>query len=155
VETPVQKLLARAGLLTIAEVSGHGKPEVSDRKDRPLYIYKGLSSLLSADSTAHDNPGTAVWWSCALKVIGVTRDSKFGEEGGFCQSRMKIPHFAGRKFPTLEPYKAASLASDAVEPSAVFWRVLGATESEAKELDAARSCSRAGTSPALRRSFIL
>jgi hypothetical protein len=29
---------------------------------------------------------------------------------------MKIPHFAGRKFPTPEPYKAASLASDAVEP---------------------------------------
>ena len=26
-----------------------------------------------------------------------------------------------------------SLASDAVEPSAVFWRVLGATEAEAKE----------------------
>jgi hypothetical protein len=70
-----------------------------------------------------------------------------------CQSRMKIPHLAGRKFPTPEPYKAASLASDAVEPSAVFWRVLGVTESEAKELDAARSCSRAGTSPAFRRSF--
>jgi len=70
-----------------------------------------------------------------------------------CQSRMKIPHFAGRKFPTPEAYKAASLASDAVEPSAVLWRVLGVTESEAKELDAARSCSRAGTSPALRRSF--
>ena len=70
-----------------------------------------------------------------------------------CQSRMKIPHFAGRKFPTSEAYKAASLASDAVEPSAVFWRVLGVTESEAKELDGARSCSRAGTSPALRRSF--
>jgi len=71
----------------------------------------------------------------------------------YCQSRMKIPHFAGRKFPTPEAYKAASLASDAVEPSAVLWRVLGVTESEAKELDAARSCSRAGTSPALRRSF--
>jgi len=74
-------------------------------------------------------------------------------EWNLCQSRMKIPHFAGRKFPTPQPYKAASLASDAVEPSAVLWRVLGATESEAKELDAARSCSRAGTSPALRRSF--
>jgi len=65
---------------------------------------------------------------------------------------MKIPHFAGRKFPTPQPYKPASLASDAVEPSAVFWRVLGATESEAKELDTARS-SQAGTSPAFRRSF--
>ena len=45
---------------------------------------------------------------------------------------MKIPHFAGRKFPTPEAYKAASLALDAVEPSAVFWRVLGVTEFEAK-----------------------
>jgi IstB-like ATP binding protein len=44
----------------------------------------------------------------------------------------------------------ASLASDAVEPSAAFWRVLGATEAEAKEWEAAaRSCSRGGTSPAL------
>jgi hypothetical protein len=72
---------------------------------------------------------------------------------GGCQSRMKIPHFAGRKFPTPEAYKAASLASDAVEPSAVLGRVWGLTVPEAKELDAARSCSRAGTSPALRRSF--
>jgi hypothetical protein len=37
---------------------------------------------------------------------------------------MKIPHFARRKFPTPEPYKTA------------------------KELDAARSCSRVDTSPA-------
>jgi hypothetical protein len=81
VETLVQKLLAPAGLLTIAEVCEHGKPEVSGRKDQPPYIYKGLRSLLSADSTAPDNPGTAVWWSCALEVVGVTRDSKFGEEG--------------------------------------------------------------------------
>src|ERR1700740_490016 len=70
-----------------------------------------------------------------------------------CQSRMKIPHFAGRKFPTPQPHKTASLASDAVEPSAVFRRVLGATESESKESDDARSCSRAGTGPALRGSF--
>jgi hypothetical protein len=66
---------------------------------------------------------------------------------------MKIPHFAGRKFPTPEDHNWASLASDAVEPRAVFWRVLGATESEAKELGTARSCSRAGTSPAFRRPF--
>src|SRR5262245_25519372 len=85
------------------------------------------------------------------KYSGSTGDSSRWKD--VCQSRMKIPHFAGRKFPTPEPYKAASFASDAVEPSAVFWRVLGGTESEAKELDAARSCSRAGTSPALRRSF--
>jgi hypothetical protein len=58
-----------------------------------------------------------------------------------CQSRMKVPHFAGRKFPTPEPYKTASLASDAVEPGAVFWRVLGATQSE--ELDPARSIGHA------------
>jgi hypothetical protein len=37
--------------------------------------------------------------------------------------------------PAREQERAASnsLASDAVEPSAVFWRVLGGTESEAKE----------------------
>jgi hypothetical protein len=66
---------------------------------------------------------------------------------------MKIPHFAGRKFPTPKAYKDASLASDAVEPSAVFWRVLGGMESEAKELEIARSCSRAGTSPAFPTLF--
>jgi hypothetical protein len=42
-------------------------------------------------------------------------------DGWLCQRRMKTPHFAGRKFPTPE-----------VEPSAVFWRVLGATEADAK-----------------------
>ena len=46
---------------------------------------------------------------------------------------MKIPHFAGRKFPTPEDHEWASLASDAVEPSAAFWRVLGATEAEARK----------------------
>jgi hypothetical protein len=88
-----------------------------------------------------------------LKRSGQLRPLRFTGTAHRCQSRMKIPHFAGRKFPTPEPYKAASLASDAVEPSAVLWRVLGVSESEAKEWDPARSCSRAGTSPALRRSF--
>src|SRR2546425_6797046 len=72
-----------------------------------------------------------------------------------CQFRLKIPRCAGRKFPTPEPHEWASLASDGVEPSAVFWRVLGVTESEAKERAAASapSCPRGGTRPALRRSF--
>jgi hypothetical protein len=41
-----------------------------------------------------------------------------------CQRRLKIPNFAGRKFSTPEVHEWASLASDAVEPSAVlgaFW----------------------------------
>ena len=72
----------------------------------------------------------------------------------FCQRGLKIPHFSGRKFPTPEPHEWASLASDAVEPSAVFWRVLGATEAEAKELEAAaRSCSRGGTQSRLAAVF--
>ena len=58
------------------------KSEVSDTVDWPLYVDKGLSRLLSADSTKHDEPGTADRWLGALEVIGVTRDSKFGEEGG-------------------------------------------------------------------------
>ena len=72
-----------------------------------------------------------------------------------CQFRLKIPRCTGRKFPTLEAHEWASLASDGVEPSAVFWRVLGATEPEAKERTAASapSCPRGGTNPALRRSF--
>src|SRR5205814_2768217 len=73
-----------------------------------------------------------------------------------CQFRLKIPHCTGRKFPTPEPHEWASLASDGVEPSAVFWRALGGTESEAKERAAASapSCPRGGGSrPALRRSF--
>src|SRR5260370_26974930 len=74
----------------------------------------------------------------------------------FCQLRLKIPHCTGRKFPTPEPHEWASLASDGVEPSAVFWRALGGTESEAKERAAASapSCPRGGTRPALRRFFI-
>ncbi len=73
----------------------------------------------------------------------------------FCQFRLKIPHCTGRKFPTPKLHEWASLASDGVEPSAVFWRVLGVTESEAKERAAASapSCPRGGTRPALRRSF--
>jgi hypothetical protein len=39
-----------------------------------------------------------------------------------CKNRMTIPHFAGRKFPTLEAYKAASLASDAVDAERRLWR---------------------------------
>src|SRR5437016_12068227 len=72
-----------------------------------------------------------------------------------CQFRLKIPHCTGRKFPTPNLHRRASLASDGVEPSAVFWRVLGGTESEAKERAAASapSCPRGGTRPALRRSF--
>src|SRR3989441_11693765 len=72
-----------------------------------------------------------------------------------CQFRLKIPRCTGRKFPTPEPHEWASLASDGVEPSAVFWRALGVTESEAKERAAASapSCPRGGTRPALRRSF--
>src|SRR5580704_14354576 len=72
-----------------------------------------------------------------------------------CQFRLKIPHCTGRKFPTPELHEWASLASDGVEPSAAFWRVLGVTESAAKERAAASapSCPRGGTTPALRRSF--
>src|SRR5205807_8514930 len=71
-----------------------------------------------------------------------------------CQYRLKIPHSSGRNFPTPEPQKGASLASDGAEPSAVFWRVLGEAESEAKEVGAAApSCPRGGTRPARRRSF--
>ena len=39
--------------------------------------------------------------------------------------------------PPLKIMNEPLLASDAVEPSAAFWRVLGATEAEAKEGDAA------------------
>src|ERR1700682_6306435 len=60
----------------------NGKTEVSDSLDRPPQIYKGLSRLLSADSTKNANPGTADRWLFASEVIGVTRDSKFGEERG-------------------------------------------------------------------------
>src|SRR5690242_13629587 len=72
-----------------------------------------------------------------------------------CQFRLKIPHCAGRKFPTPELHEWASLGSDGVEPSAAFWRALGGTESEPKERAAASapSCPRGGTRPALRRSF--
>src|SRR5882762_10290582 len=72
-----------------------------------------------------------------------------------CQFRLKIPHCTGRKFPTPNLHRRASWASDGVEPSAVFWRVLGVTESEAQERAeaSAPSCPRGGTRPALRRSF--
>src|ERR1700680_1354279 len=79
----------------------------------------------------------------------------FREPSSECQFRLKISLCTGRKFPTPELHEWASLASDGVEPSAVFWRVLGVTESEAKERAAASdsSCPRGGTRPALRRSF--
>src|SRR5216683_197343 len=72
-----------------------------------------------------------------------------------CQFQLKIPRCTGRKFPTPALHEWASLAADGVEPSAAFWRVLGVTESEAKERAAASapSCPRGGTRPALRRSF--
>ena len=72
-----------------------------------------------------------------------------------CQLRLKFPQSSGRKFPHPQVHEYGSLASDGVEPSAVFWRVLGGTESEAKEGArlVAPSCPRPGTNPALRRSF--
>src|SRR5205807_9036579 len=83
----------------------------------------------------------------------LSRSCRSGKESE-CQYRLKIPHSSGRKFPTPEPQKGASLASDGAEPSAVFWRVLGEAESEAKEVGAAApSCPRGGTRPARRRSF--
>ena len=50
--------------------------------DRPLYVDKGLSRLLSADSTDHEIPKRRIDGEERLEVIGATRDSKFGEEGG-------------------------------------------------------------------------
>jgi hypothetical protein len=50
--------------------------------DRPLYLDKGLSRLLSADSTDHEIPERRIDGEERLEVIGATRDSKFGEEGG-------------------------------------------------------------------------
>jgi len=39
--------------------------------------------LLSADSTDHEIPKRRIDGEERLEVIGATRDSKFGEEGGF------------------------------------------------------------------------
>jgi hypothetical protein len=93
-------------------------------------------------------------WSVSGEYIDRESGAK-SERTEFCQRRMKIPHFAGRKFLTPEDRQWASLASDGVEPSAGLWRVLGGTEAEAKEVAAvvAASCPRGGTKPALRRSF--
>ena len=44
------------------------------------------------------------------------------------QFRLKIPHCGGRKFPALEANEWATLASGAVEPSPVFGRAFGATD---------------------------
>jgi hypothetical protein len=54
----------------------------SSRSGDPRDGLQGLSRLLSAVSIKHDTPGTADRWLCTSEVIGVTRDSKFGEEGG-------------------------------------------------------------------------
>ena len=90
-----------------------------------------------------------------FKKIQITNGGNPHVGRTLCQFRLKIPHCTGRKFPTPNLHRRASLASDGVEPSAVFWRVLGVTESEAKEQAAASapSCPRGGTRPALRRSF--
>ena len=61
--------------------------------DRPLHIYKGLSRLLSADSIRHDKPRRQIDGSERLEVIGVTRDSNFGEEGGLKPQASRKPHF--------------------------------------------------------------
>ncbi len=65
-----------------------------------LYEEKGLSRLLSADSTNRDTPGTAGLWLWALEVIGVTRDSKFGEEGGLKPQAFGKPRFT-REIPAI------------------------------------------------------
>ena len=68
-----------------------------------------------------------------------------------CQRRLKIPHFAGRKFPHHKHYEPVSVAPAGAEPSAAFWRVLGVAEAGATET--ADSPLLVGSSPALRRSF--
>jgi hypothetical protein len=47
--------------------------------DRPRRLYKGLSSTSADRQTTIHHSGR---WLCTSEVIGVTRDSKFGEEGG-------------------------------------------------------------------------
>ena len=59
----------------------------------PLYEEKGLSRLLSADSTERAKPGHQNRCLCTLEVIGVTRDSKFGEEGGLKPQPFRNPRF--------------------------------------------------------------
>jgi hypothetical protein len=112
----------------------------------PLYVLLGFCSKLTALALFSLRTGN-------FRLTQAFRPRNVAFRSA-CQRRLKIPHFAGRKFLTPEVHEWASLASDAVEPSAAFWRVLGETEAEAKEWEAAaRSCSRGGTNPALRRSF--
>ncbi len=59
--------------------------------DRPLYVDKGLSRLLSADSTDHEIPKRRIDGEERLEVIGATRDSKFGGEGGLYCSFFRNP----------------------------------------------------------------
>jgi hypothetical protein len=115
----------------------------------------GQPSLSTAGIFAAHSRMSIVVFVASDPVIEDTHHEKSGKQAELSKPDenssfrwSKIP-----KFPTPQPHKTTSLASDAAEPSAVFWRVLGATESETKELDDARSCSRAGTGPALRRSF--
>jgi hypothetical protein len=81
-ESLVQTLRARTGLFTTAELMHTANVRFQTGWIGLSTYYKGLSRLLSADSTHHDAPGAADRWLCTLKVIGVAGDSKFGEEGG-------------------------------------------------------------------------
>jgi hypothetical protein len=56
-------------------------------------FHKGLSRLLSADSTRRETPGRQIDGYERLEVIGVTRDSKFGEEGGLKPQAFGNPRF--------------------------------------------------------------
>src|SRR6266478_5059774 len=69
---------------------------------------------------------TAHQLRCGSRIHRIAR-------ANICQFRLKIPRCTGQKFPTRKLHEWASLGSDGVEPSAGFWRVLGVTESEAKE----------------------
>jgi hypothetical protein len=80
-ESLVQTLRARTGLFTTAELMHTANVRFQTGWIGLSTYYKGLSRLLSADSTHHDAPGAADRWLCTLKVIGVAGDSKFGEEG--------------------------------------------------------------------------
>ena len=70
----------------------HGKASIEDA----LRVSK---DELAAQMTRRQVAGSSLWRSC--------------------QRRMKIPHFAGRKFPTPEDHESASLASDAPVPEVV------------------------------------
>ena len=95
--------------------------------DRPLHIYKGLSRLLSADSIRHDKPRRQIDGSERLEVIGVTRDSNFGEEGGLKPQASRKPHFTREIAGDLLYYrKVSNLASETPRSQAlrslIKWR---------------------------------